>query len=154
MREPGFLLQGHRYIDMTPQQLCITEARSWVGTKWRHRGRNRFGIDCIGLVLKSVGAGGHPIVEYDRLDYSRYPWNDGLRTELTKHFGPPVDDKMPGDVALMRWEGNPEPAHVGILGDYPGGGLSLIHSYSLVSVCEHRLDDIWSNRIVEVYRPW
>lgn len=44
--------------------------------------------------------------------------------------------------------------HVGILGDYPHGGLSLIHSYAVnKKVIEHRLDDEWRGRITEVFRP-
>ena len=137
---------------MTPAHRCIAHARSLLGTRWRHRGRTAHGIDCIGLVVLSVAAGG--VRMQDRLDYGRTPWRDGLREEMQAHFGEPVDDWQPGDVALMRWDHSPEPAHVGLLADYPHGGLSLIHSYSLVAVTEHRLDEMWRGRIVAVYRPW
>lgn len=137
---------------MTIQELCVAEARSWIGTKWRHRGRTRFGIDCIGLIVHAVAAGG--IQMRDRRDYGREPWKDGLQRELFEHFGEPVMDMQPGDVALMRWHNQDGPAHVGIIGDYCHGGLSLIHSYSLTSVCEHVIDDEWRARIVEVFRPW
>lgn len=137
---------------MTIQELCVAEARSWIGTKWRHRGRTRFGIDCIGLIVHAVAAGG--IQMRDRRDYGREPWKDGLRRELFEHFGEPVMDMQPGDVALMQWHNQAGPAHVGIVGDYRHGGLSLIHSYSLTSVCEHGIDDEWRARIVEVFRPW
>ena len=137
---------------MTIQELCVAEARSWIGTKWRHRGRTRLGIDCIGLIVHAVAAGG--IQMRDRRDYGREPWKDGLQRELQEHFGDPVGDMQPGDVALMRWHNQDGPAHVGIIGDYCHGGLSLIHSYSLTSVCEHGIDDEWLARIVGVYRPW
>lgn len=137
---------------MTPAQVCVAEARSWLGTKWRHRGRNRFGIDCIGLIVHAVAAGG--IQMRDRRDYGREPWKDGLQRELEEHFGAPVSDMQPGDVLLMKWHNQAGPAHVGIIGDYCHGGLSLIHSYSLTAVCEHRMDDEWLARIVGVYRPW
>ncbi len=137
---------------MTQQQLCVAEARSWLGTKWRHRGRNRFGIDCIGLIVHAVAAGG--IQMRDRRDYGREPWKDGLQREIEEHFGAPVSDTQPGDVVLMRWHNQDGPAHVGIIGDYCHGGLSLIHAYSMTSVCEHRMDDEWLARIVGVYRPW
>jgi len=130
----------------------IAEARSYIGTPWRHRGRSRFGIDCIGLIVNAVAAGG--IVMRDRRDYGREPWRDGLRGELVEHFGDPVIDLQPGDVVLMRFEDHPEPGHVGLIADYAHGGLSLIHSYSRVSVCEHRLDDAWRARIIEGFRPW
>tara|TARA_R110000850_G_scaffold275207_1_gene414174 strand:+ start:39556 stop:39972 length:417 start_codon:yes stop_codon:yes gene_type:complete len=137
---------------MTRAQLCVAEARSWLGTKWRHRGRTRFGIDCIGLIVHAVAAGG--IQMRDRRDYGREPWKDGLQRELQEHFGDPVVDMQPGDVLLMKWHNQDGPAHVGIVGDYCHGGLSLIHSYSLTAVCEHRMNDEWLARIVGVYRPW
>ncbi len=137
---------------MTPAELCVAEARTWLGTKWRHRGRSRYGIDCIGLVVKAVAAGG--IEMKDRTNYGREPWRDGLQRELQAHFGNPVDDMRPGDIVLMQWEDQPAPAHVGVIADYAYGGLSLIHSYSLTSVIEHRIDQQWQDRIVEVYRPW
>lgn len=136
----------------TPAQKCVAEARSWKETKWRHRGRTRFGIDCIGLIVHAVAAGG--IQMRDRRDYGREPWKDGLQRELQEHFGDPVTDIRPGDVLLMKWHNQDGPAHVGIVGDYCHGGLSLIHSYSLTSVCEHRMNDEWLARIVGVYRPW
>lgn len=137
---------------MTPAELCVAEARKHLGVKWRHRGRKPWAVDCIGLVVLAVAAGG--IQMRDRLDYGREPWKDGLQRELAEHFGEPVTDMQPGDVVLMKWEQNPEPAHVGIIGNHPDGGLSLIHSYSMTAVCEHGIDPIWLSRIVEVYRPW
>ena len=133
-------------------ELIVAGARKWLGTKWRHRGRSEFGIDCIGLVVLSVANAG--IKMRDRLDYSRDPFRDGLRREIREHFGEPVSDMRAGDIVLMRWDKDERPAHVGIVADYLYGGLSLIHSYSLVAVCEHRIDDEWQKRILEVYRPW
>ena len=133
-------------------ELCVAHARSLLGAPWRHRGRKPWAIDCLGLVVLSVEAGGFPM--RDRLDYGREPWADGLQREMREHFGEPVGEWLPGDVALLRWDTHPDPAHVAIIGDYPHGGLSLIHSYSLVAVTEHRIDEQWQSRIVEVYRPW
>lgn len=139
--------------NLTPAQKCVAHARSLLNAKWRHRGRKPWAIDCIGLVVVSVAAGG--IVMRDRLDYGREPWKDGLRQELVSHFGEPVSGEwLPGDVALIRFETHPEPGHVGIIADYTHGGLSLIHSYSRVSVTEHALDHYWRSLIIEVYRPW
>lgn len=138
---------------MTPQELAIAHARSLIGVKWRHRGRKPWAVDCIGLVVLSLAAGGVHL--RDRTDYGREPWKDGLRRELIGQMGDPVVGPWaPGDVTLMRFDEHPEPGHVGLIAEYPMGGLSLIHSYSLVAVCEHRLDDKWRDRIVEVYRPW
>ncbi len=137
---------------MTPQQRCVQTARSYIGTKWRHLGRQPWAIDCIGLLVHSVAAGG--IQMCDRTNYSRAPWRDGLRAELVAHFGEAIDgDLEPGDVVLIQWPSIPEPSHVAIVGDYAHGGLSLIHAHSDFGVAEHRLDDSWQALIVAAYRP-
>lgn len=131
---------------------AIAEARSYLGCKWRHRGRSHFGIDCIGLIVKAMAAGG--IQMRDRLDYSRTPHLDGLQRELEEHFGEPVaiETMQPGDVVLMRWENDAEPSHVGLIASNDQG-LTLIHSYSMIHVSEHRISPDWMRRIVKVYRP-
>jgi hypothetical protein len=52
-----------------------------------------------------------------------------------------------------------EPQHIAIAGNYYLGGLSVIHTRSdmksgkqLGKVVEHRLDDVWTRRIVKVFR--
>lgn len=129
---------------------AVAEARGYIGCKWRHRGRSHFGIDCIGLVVKAMAAGG--IEMRDRIDYSRTPQKDGLQRELEDHFGAPVDDMQPGDVVLMKWDGDKEPSHVGIIASNEHG-LTLIHSYSMITVAEHGISLDWLRRIVKVYRP-
>ncbi|MFP5422467.1 MAG: glycoside hydrolase [Gammaproteobacteria bacterium] len=136
---------------MTPQDKCVAEARKYIGAKWRHRGRKPWALDCIGLIVASVHAGGAPVE--DRTDYGLEPWKDGLQADLERQFGEPVADWLPGDIALMRRDGGTEPAHVGVLADSPYGGLALIHSYRMVGVTEHRIDEHWRELIVAVYRP-
>jgi len=130
---------------------AIEAARSFVGCKWRHRGRSRFGIDCIGLLVKAMQAGG--IKMQDRLDYGREPWNDGLEKELLNHFGKPVTSApQAGDIALIHLPQNPAPSHIGLIGEL-NGRLTLIHSASELNVCEHGLTDDWLKAIVARYRP-
>lgn len=137
----------------TKQQLIIEGARAFIGTKWRHRGRNQYGIDCIGLVVKATANAG--ITMQDRTNYGREPWRDGLEQELINHFGKPKPKPAmrAGDIALMKWDSQPEAGHVGIITNHPSGGFSLIHSYSEISVTEHIIDDEWLRRIVKVFRP-
>lgn len=137
---------------MTPAQLCVAHARAYVGTKWRHRGRKPWAIDCIGVLVLSVAAGG--VMMRDRRDYGREPWNDGLQRELEEHFGAPVEGMQPGDVVLIKWPEAPGPSHVGIIADYCHGGLSIVHAHNDFGVAEHRLDDKWLGMIVAAYRPW
>lgn len=141
-------------MDQTSRnEAIVAGARQYLGCKWRHRGRSEFGIDCIGLIVRAMAAGG--IEMRDRLDYSRTPYQDGLDRELAEHFGVPLADLrdlQPADVVLMRWDRDPEPSHVGLIASN-AGGLTLIHAYSMISVTEHNLSPEWVRRIVKAYRP-
>lgn len=128
---------------MTPVEI----ARSYLGTKWVHQGRARHGLDCIGLLVKAYAAYGIR----DVTDYSRDPSGGLLERHVREQFGPavaagtrarPVDRSLlqPGDVVLMAFPHVVR--HVGIVGDHPAGGLSLIHTSSDAKrVGEHSLSD-------------
>jgi hypothetical protein len=140
-------------------QKMIDHARTFIGTPWRHRGRNRRGLDCVGLLILSANASGLAVA--DATHYGRDPWEDRLRKELIQRFGQPIwrqseDDEMdwlPGDVALVCWYAG-EPSHVGLIGNHLFGGLSLIHCENINGCVEHSLDGHHIDCITEVYRPW
>lgn len=143
-------------LDDAERAAFIAEARTYLRVPFRHTGRSRRGVDCVGLVAVALAAVGREVD--DRRDYGRDPVRDGLRDVLVAHFGDPIaDEPQPGDVALMRWHeasGVPLFNHVGILTDYPLGGLALLHAlHSNREVVEHRLAGPWPRRVVEVYRP-
>lgn len=141
---------------LTPEESAqmIAHARSLIGrVRFRHMGRNpAIGLDCAGLLFWIVGKIGRPTADLPA--YGREPHKDGLRQNLIRNLGAPLPaaQMRVGDMPLMRFDGDPR--HVGILADYPGGGLSLIHVHAHNKVvAEHRLDDYWRGNIVEVYRP-
>jgi cell wall-associated NlpC family hydrolase len=134
--------------------VVLATARSFLDCPWKHQGRTRRGIDCLGLVALSVGAV-RPV--QDRRGYGRTPYNRQLRASLIEQLGLPVDDLRPGDVVTMRWTG--EENHVAIVCDHPEG-LGLIHCYARAPggraggrVIEHRIDDHWRKLIMEAFRP-
>lgn len=133
----------------TDKSAALEMARSLIGAKWRHLGRKPWAIDCIGIVIVSLRAGG--VLMQDRTDYGREPWNDGLEHDLHLHFGDPlpIAERQAGDIVLMKDEMQPAPGHVGIITEID----SVIHSYSQTGVVEHGVDDEWLRRMVCVYRP-
>lgn len=134
-------------------QLFVQEARKLVGrARWRHRGRRPWAVDCIGLLVVAGERAG--IDAPDEEGYGREPWDDRLMRGLQRRFGDPVraDDWRPGDIAVIRWDKS-EPSHVGILADYPHGGLSIIHAHNVAGVIEHRLDGEVLAGVVKVFRP-
>lgn len=132
----------------------IAAARSMLGVKWRHQGRNPMrGVDCAGLLVCAMGMVPRPVADVDA--YGREPYRSTLEGVLREGFGDPLppSEMRVGDAVLLKFRSN-EPSHVGILGDYLYGGFSLIHAYAKVrEVVEHRLDDAWAGYVTEVYRP-
>lgn len=128
----------------------VDAARSYLGVPFRHRGRTSAGLDCAGLLVVAYRDLGIELP--DIRIYGREPHKNGLVRAVEDGFGQPLGRAPePGDVLLMRFER--EPHHLGIVGDYIHGGLSLIHAYGAAGrVVEHRLDAAWRARIVAVYR--
>jgi hypothetical protein len=130
----------------------VAGARALKGTRWRHRGRKPWAVDCIGLLVLAGRAAGLALQDQD--GYGREPWDNRLRLALRAHFGEPITGAWrAGDVALIRW-GRGQPSHIGILAPHPNGGLSIIHADNLHGVVECGLSERYLSCVVEVYRPW
>lgn len=134
---------------MTAGQDVVAEARSFLGVRWLHQGRSRDGLDCAGLVV-AVGTTCRgldcPLPDYPRAS------RDEQMLELAGQHLVAIDkaDMRPGDVVVLAFE---KQRHMGLLGDYPYGGLSLIHAYlPNRKVVEQRLDEVWAARIKQAFR--
>ena len=132
-------------------QAVVAHARGMLGTRWRHRGRKPWAVDCLGLVELSLRAAGWK-APVDVPRYGREPWDDMLRRGLRAHLGEPVQGMQVGDVVVVRWRKD-EPSHVGLVGDYVWGGLSIIHASNLHGVIETALSGHVRDCVVEVFRP-
>lgn len=138
---------------MTTTQDIVRYARETLGTPYQHQQRvNGLAMDCAGVpVYVAVKLG---IDFTDVTDYGRLPQPDEMRTHLDRALVRVNKNVMqPGDVAWIRFQH--EPQHLGIVGDYLYGGLSLIHATNgsgLNKVVEHRIDERWLSRIVAVWR--
>jgi len=128
----------------------VAAARSALGIPFRHQGRSSRGLDCVGLLLYVADRIG---VEYvDVSGYSRRPSGGLLEETFENHVDRGVllridpKEMQSGDFLMMKFTGDPQ--HLAIL-----SGDNIIHSHLRVGkVCEHRLDDMWRDRIVRVYR--
>jgi NlpC/P60 family putative phage cell wall peptidase len=144
---------------MVTRAQVLVEAREWIGTRYQHQAhQKRVATDCGGLVY-GVGAklGLFPrdvsqIPESPSfVGYARQARNGSLMracellmTEI------PFEMAQPGDVFLMKFDG--EPQHVGFFGAYQYGGFSLIHSYANArKVVESRMDEQWRSRIIATF---
>ncbi|MCA1596139.1 MAG: C40 family peptidase [Chloroflexi bacterium] len=133
------------------RQEIVDQARQYLGVPYLHQGRNRAGLDCIGLIVLVARDLGMDV--QDRADYSVDPEPERLFAGLGQHLEEvPVEQAGPGDVVLFRVR--TEPQHTGILSAGPDGDPHLIHSYSSPSVARvvETVISTWAERMVAAYR--
>ena len=110
---------------MTPDDF-VGAARDWLGVPWRHLGRTRAGVDCIGLVLVAAAAAGLEIE--DPAPYAREPQGAALMHGVLAH-GVRVAEARAGDVLVFRM--GLYGGHVGIATTHRTyGGPGVLHAYA------------------------
>jgi cell wall-associated NlpC family hydrolase len=132
--------------------LIVEAARGFLGARFRHQGRSPAGLDCAGLVIlvgRSVGA---LPGDLDVTAYARRPDGRSLVDHCRRHLDElHLGELSMGDVAVFKIETDPQ--HLAIVGDYPGGLLSMIHAYAPSHrVVENRLDEGWRAQLVGAFR--
>lgn len=128
---------------MVTRAQVIAEARTWIGTRYRHEGRIRgHACDCVGLVLGVAQALG--LADVSLTGYGKIP--QGVESGCDAHMAR-AEPPRPGDVLLFRIEDGGEAKHLGLMTD-----LGVIHAYAAArKVCEHRIDGLWRRRLVRGY---
>lgn len=128
-------------------------AREYIGTPYHHQARLKgHGVDCVGLVVCVARELGVLPSNVDVTGYGRIPDGKALMHHLTAHLDEvQKEDMAPGDVVCVAFDKWPQ--HVGILGNYIHGGLSLIHAdMDRVKVIETRLMFSQAMRFVAAFR--
>lgn len=110
---------------ITQQQIIVNEALKWVGTPFRHQGRTKRGLDCVGLVIR-VGNDLH-LMDYNIANYPRTAQREffvqQFRDNMTEK---PINEREHGDVLLMRQ--GLYTCHAGIYMQSPSGIEEVIHA--------------------------
>lgn len=130
---------------MVTREEFVAEARKWIDVPYLHQGRNRHGVDCIGLLLVVGWALG--LSEYDVKGYGRIPNAGFLQAECDRLMVRiPSDEVQPADVYLMRFTRDPQ--HLGIATD-----RGLLHAWGGAGrVTETVMPHSWRVRVVQAYR--
>lgn len=119
----------------------VAAARSWLGTPFHHQARLQgVGVDCVGLVIGVARTLGLVPPDFNVEAYPRMPDGKSLMHLVRLHMRElKLEEEMqPGDVVVVRFDADPQ--HLGILGDYRHGGLSIIHAAAMPGrVIETRL---------------
>ena len=103
----------------------VNEAKKWIGVKFRHCGRNKNGVDCIGLIIKVAHE--LDLSQYDTNSYARRPHVAEFLRGFKTHMDPICKSHMThGDVLLTK--ATRFPVHCGILEVDEYGQKWFIHS--------------------------
>lgn len=113
---------------MTTRARIVQVARGYVGTPFHHRGRlPGIGLDCAGVAVCLGRELGLLPADFDVPAYNETPAGWEVLLWCDQHLrAVPREAMQPGDVLVTISDKYPE--HVGILGDYRHGGLSLIQA--------------------------
>ena len=125
---------------MTPeamQEALISEARRWVGTPYKHRGRHLHqAVDCLGLIfgiMQAVGLGSDKFWTARNQEYAPYrrvPDGRTLYQGFTRWVPEyPRTKAQPGDMLLIAFAGAPR--HTALLTN----DNTIIHAHSEAKGC-------------------
>lgn len=132
---------------MTTRVEIVEEAKSWIGVPYRHAGRDRFGVDCAGLIIKTAHNCG--ISDYDTTNYPKRPVPNDFLREMKSHLDRrPKKEAGHGSVLVFREPRHP--CHSAILEIDERGERWIIHSYAPARkvIREHLSVERWSNCVM------
>lgn len=138
-------------------QAVIAEARTWIGTPFRHQAKCKgVGVDCVQLIAGVGEAAGVMTIDPGKAaafaGYGRVP-NPARMGEALRIFMTPIEagDARPGDVAWLQWREN-LPMHLAILSEHKGR-VTIIHALAEIGRCvEHGFTQEWRDRVVSYWR--
>jgi NlpC/P60 family putative phage cell wall peptidase len=137
---------------MDLQQRVVDEARSWIGTPYRHQASIKsVACDCLGLVRGVwrglYGCEPEALKPYSA-DWAEAGGADALLEAARRHFiQKPIADMTGGDVILLRWKPGHSVKHLGIL----VSDQAFIHAYEGHAVMISALVPQWRGRIAGVF---
>lgn len=123
----------------------IEEARTWINTPFRHQGRSRKGVDCIGYLAASANRFGAN-VELPT-DYSLDVDPVRFKNDLKKHFEEiPLSRAIWGDLIVVRYQG--KSTHLVLR--TPEGIIHASRQYR--KVVEHGFEGDWKRGAIMAFR--
>ncbi len=132
------------------RKTLIDEARTWLGTPWKHNQRVKgHGIDCVNFLHEIASVSGIELPAIPKR-YTRNVVGNSISSYLSQVFKPiTLAQCQSGDILVFHWGNTGH--HVGIVtGTTPC--ITFIHAdNSLGSVVEQNLDTVLLTRLIEQY---
>ena len=138
---------------MISRTRIITEARSWIGTPYRHQASLKgVGCDCLGLVRgvwrAVVGTEPERAPPYAP-DWAEATGDEALAQAADRHLiAVALDQFAPGDVLLFRWRASLPAKHAAIV----TASDKMVHAHDGAAVAEVALAPWWRRRLAYAYR--
>jgi NlpC/P60 family putative phage cell wall peptidase len=139
-------------MSLTRAQI-IAEARSWIGTPYRHQASLKgVGCDCLGLVRgvwrELIGAEPERAPPYAP-DWAEASGDESLAQAATRHLiAVPIDSFAPADVVLFRWRTHLPAKHAAIV----TAPDLMVHAHDGAAVAEVALAPWWRRRLAYAFR--
>lgn len=135
------------------RQDIVAEARSWIGTPYRHQASLKgVGCDCLGLVRgvwrELIGVEPERAPPYGP-DWAEASGDESLAQAAARNLiAVPLDQFAPGDVLLFRWRNHLPAKHAAIVTS-PG---TMVHAHDGAAVAEVALAPWWGRRLAYAFR--
>lgn len=131
---------------MTTRNNIVEIAREFLGSPFKHQGRVKDGIDCVGLIAAVCNRIMYPYVDGI---YKRKPTKGLVIAKLKESFRSIlVNEATDGDILVFWVYKRNYDQHVAIKTD-----KGMIHTYADVGyVVENTINDFWSKRIMGAFR--
>lgn len=126
----------------------IAQARSWIGTPYRHQASLKgIGCDCLGLIRgvwrEVVGREPEAPPPYSP-DWAEASGRETLADAALRHLVPvPCDASRVGDIVLFRWRETLPAKHAAIL----TAPDMMLHAHDGAAVAEVALTPWWRRRL-------
>jgi NlpC/P60 family putative phage cell wall peptidase len=138
---------------MITRSAIVAEARSWIGTPYRHQASVKgVGCDCLGLVRgvwrAVVGVEPERTPPYAP-DWAEAGSGEPLADAAARHLVTIERDAyLEGDVVLFRWRANLAAKHAAIV----TAPDKMVHAHDGAAVAEVALAPWWRRRLAYAFR--
>jgi NlpC/P60 family putative phage cell wall peptidase len=135
------------------RQDIVMEAKSWLGTPYRHQGSLKgVGCDCLGLVRgvwrALIGDEPEAMPAYSP-DWAEAGGREQMAEAAGRHFVPiAIATIAAGDLVLFRWRVGSPAKHAGIM----ISDRRFIHAHEGAVVAEAPLGPWWRSHLAGAYR--
>lgn len=139
---------------MSPlREQIVTEARSWIGTPYKHQASLKgVGCDCLGLlrgVWRSLYGAEPELTPAYAPDWAEANGEERLAQAARRHLLEiEPRDAAPGDVLLFRWRPHLPAKHAAIM----VSERRMIHAHDGAAVTEVFFAPFWERRLAYAFR--